>query len=594
MGYLRKFFDNLMFSIKTVKSVSPLYFYIRIAFICVELICSYGMLFLWRNIINTLTVNDEGSLIINSIIATIVAYASLTLFRELLGVATRMFSYRFNDSISFYLDSVMINKTADCDIAFFDSAKLRKTMRLSWRYVLNLQSMSEILFDAISNVTNLVISVTLLSSTNLIIVPIVILTSIPFLIADHRNRKLEMKFNNDNIIHDQKMEYYCDLFINENTRHEIRINQSDEYIIEQYKKVWEAWNKAKEKNVTRRFLNSIMGQMSLYIGEISMYILSVTKLTEGAIAVGDVSYFISLLAQFRGAFTGIFSMFVKYDDVSKKIDAIREFLEMEKPMVEKSGDKEPTNDLEIEFRNVSFKYPGTEKYVLKNCTFKIDQGETFGLVGLNGAGKSTIVKLLLRFYDPTEGSILINGIDIREYEIVKLRKLFGVLFQDYVKYSLSFRENIALSDIENISDSERVLEACRRSRALDFIHGWEKGIDENMTRRFDPNGKELSGGQWQRVSLARAFFRDAPIVLLDEPSAALDPIAEHRIFQDFTDASKGKSAMLISHRLSSITLADKILVLNDGHIIEQGTHKELMEQNGEYARLFNLQAEKYT
>ena len=277
---------------------------------------------------------------------------------------------------------------------------------------------------------------------------------------------------------------------------------------------------------------------------------------------------------------------------SKELNDVRSFVEM-KPLLEKSGTKTPSKNPRIEFKNVSFRYPNAENDVLSHCSFMINPGEVVGLVGLNGSGKSTIVKLLCRFYDPTDGQILIDGIDNKEFDIVKLRALFGVLFQDFVTYSFSLRENVALSDLSRISESEAIKKACDDSNASDFVNGWENGIDEVLTRRFDKQGKELSGGQWQRVSLARAFFRNAPVILLDEPSAALDPIAEHQIFEDFANISQNKSAVLISHRLSSITLSDKILVLEDGHIIEQGSHKDLLEQNGRYAHLFNLQASKY-
>ncbi|MCD8380074.1 MAG: ATP-binding cassette domain-containing protein, partial [Lachnospiraceae bacterium] len=243
--------------------------------------------------------------------------------------------------------------------------------------------------------------------------------------------------------------------------------------------------------------------------------------------------------------------------------------------------------------DVSFHYPGAKTDVLSHCSFTIHRGETVGLVGLNGAGKSTVLKLMCRFYDPTGGRILIDGKDAREYDIVKLRELFGVLFQDYVNYSFTLRENVAMSDLSRIDDTTAVIEACQKSRAYDFISGWKKGIDENMTRRFDPEGKELSGGQWQRVALARAFFRDAPVVFLDEPSASLDPVAEEEIFQEFARLSGGKSAVLISHRLSSITLADRVLVLEDGQIVEEGSHDELIKKGGRYAYLFGLQAGKY-
>ena len=264
-----------------------------------------------------------------------------------------------------------------------------------------------------------------------------------------------------------------------------------------------------------------------------------------------------------------------------------------KPLLDKSGTLKPGKAPCIEFCDVSFHYPNSGQNVLEHCSFKLRWDECVGLVGLNGSGKSTLVKLLCRFYDPTEGKILLDGVDYREYDIHALRALFGVLFQDYVKYSLSLRENVALADVTRMKDDASIINACRKSRASEFIESWEKGLEENMTRRFDPEGRELSGGQWQRISLARAFFKDAPIVLLDEPSAALDPVAENTIFQDFYRLSKNKSSVLISHRLSNIVLADRILVLEDGHIIEQGSHEELMKRNGRYARLFSLQAQKY-
>lgn len=594
MEYLRKFFGNFAFSMKIIKKVSRRYFLIRILFLIAELLISYSSLLLWRNIINALTdfgVSDSTALF-DAIIATIITYVSLILIQKLFDIVKRIFTYKFNDAIHFYLDSVMIEKTADCDLAFFDSPNLKRTMKLSRIYILNLQRMSEIVFEFILKISNLVIAIVLLMSLNWVIVLIIVLSSIPSLIFDFKNRKLDIAFDSDNMIRDQKMEYYCDLFFEENMRQEIQINNSDEYIMHQYDEEWKIWNEAKDENAKKKFLNNTVGKITLFIGELTMYGMSAFKLIDGILAVGDVSYYISLLTQFRNAYMGLFMLFITYDDVSSKVDKIRCFLDMKEP-IEKSGTLIPAQNPRIEFRNVSFRYPNSDHDVLSHCSFIINPGEIVGLVGLNGSGKSTIVKLFCRFYDPTDGQILIDGVDAKEYDIIKLRSLFGVLFQDYVKYSFSLRENIALSDISRVEHDAEILEAVNKSQVSCFIGNWEKGIDENMTRQFDSEGKELSSGQWQRVSLARAFFRDAPIVLLDEPSAALDPVAEHQIFDDFANISKNKSAILISHRLSSITLADKIIVLEDGHIIEQGSHQELIEKNGRYAYLFNLQANKY-
>ena len=230
---------------------------------------------------------------------------------------------------------------------------------------------------------------------------------------------------------------------------------------------------------------------------------------------------------------------------------------------------------------------------MKNCSFTINPHEKVGLVGLNGSGKSTIVKLLFRFYDPDEGRILINGIDAREYDIYELRKLFGVLFQEYVKYDLTLREVIALSNYSEVDNDERLMNACRKSGFDAVIKDWDNGFDSYLGRTLCDDGKDLSGGQWQLLGLARAYFRDSDIVVLDEPSASLDPIAENRIFNQLYDYSEGKCSITISHRLSNTMKADKILVLEKGAIKEQGSHEELMKMQGLYYRLFTIQAKRY-
>ena len=594
MKYLKKFLGNIIFSIETINKVSKRYFFVRVTFLFSELLISYLSLFLWKNIINDLTVYSENNnaVMLTAILITLIMYVTLILIQRIFGVYKKIFTYKFNDAIQFYLDSVMIKKTANCDLAFFDSPNLKRTMRLSRIYILNLQRMSEIVFDFIKHVSSLIIAIVFLASLNWIAVLIILSTSFPSIIVEFKNRKIDLEFDSNNAIHDQKMEYYCDLFFMESARQDIKINHSEKYIMQLYNEEWEVWNDAKEKSEKKKFLNCNVGNVVLFFGECIVYCIAIFMLIQGDLAVGDISYYISLLTNFRSAYTGLFMLFVTYDDVSSKVDMIRNFLETE-AAVEKSGTLIPSMNPIIEFRNVSFSYPNSANLVLNNCSFVINPGEVVGLVGLNGSGKSTIVKLICRFYDPIDGEILIDGINAKEYDIVKLRALFSVLFQDYVKYSFSLRENIALSDISRVECDEQILEAANKSLVSSFIEDWEKGIDENMTRQFDPNGKDLSGGQWQRVSLARAFFRNSPVILLDEPSSSLDPVAENKIFKDFTNLTKDKSALLISHRLSSITLADKILFLENGQIIEQGTHTEMLSIGGKYAQLFSTQANKY-
>ena len=320
--------------------------------------------------------------------------------------------------------------------------------------------------------------------------------------------------------------------------------------------------------------------------------ISVMDVVSKAIGIGDLQYNLSMVSRLRSQSQALMDNVTMFLNNNTRLIELQEFMDIE-PQTEKSGTKLPSENPRIEFCNVSFRYPSSEQYVLKDCSFTIEPHEKIGLIGLNGAGKSTIVKLMFRFYDPEEGVIKLDGVDLKEYDVYAVRRVFGVLFQDYVTYCLPLREIIALSDFGERFNDDKLNKACDISGASEIIRDWEHGFDSVLGRYYADNGKDLSGGQWQLVGLARAYFKDSEYMILDEPSAALDPISEDRIFEQLYHLSEGKSSVTISHRLSNTTLADKILVIGDGHIIEQGSHAELLKQNGKYAHLFNLQASKY-
>ena len=247
----------------------------------------------------------------------------------------------------------------------------------------------------------------------------------------------------------------------------------------------------------------------------------------------------------------------------------------------------------IEFCDVSFRYPGSDHDTIKHFSATIDRGETVVLVGLNGAGKTTLIKLLTRLYDPTDGKILLDGRDIREYDTAALYKIYGIIFQDFGKYAVSVAENIAMSDTDAPIDMERVVRAAKEGSADAFIDALPKKYDTALMRYFEEDGKELSVGQWQKLSVARAFYSDSDILILDEPTAALDAIAEQEIYSQFDNLRRDKTTIFVSHRLSSATVADKILVVENGCLVEQGNHSELMKLGGKYAELFTAQAKRY-
>ena len=309
-----------------------------------------------------------------------------------------------------------------------------------------------------------------------------------------------------------------------------------------------------------------------------------------ALTISSFSVVLSSINSVRDSTMSIAEGFDELSQMALYFQNLRDFFDYEPKIT--NGEKEAEEFQSLEFKNVTFKYPDTSKVILKNVSFKINKGETIAIVGINGAGKSTLVKLLLRFYDPDEGEVLYNGINVKEYNVASLRNAFATVFQDYKNFAVSVNENIMCHEC-NEEEKKLAEKALRQSGAWNKIQSLPKGADTVLTREFEIDGAGLSGGENQKVSAARLFARDFEIAILDEPSSALDPIAEYKMYENLIEVTKNKTAIYISHRLSSAVLSDRIFVLGNGTILESGSHTELMEQNGEYSKMFTLQASSY-
>ena len=313
---------------------------------------------------------------------------------------------------------------------------------------------------------------------------------------------------------------------------------------------------------------------------------------QGGMTMGDCLIVLNSISSISYALSTMVQYLAEFNEHALYIEDVRYFLAYEPTIKEDPSAPEAMRG-DIEFKNVHFKYGGAERESLKGINFRIADGERIALVGRNGSGKTTLVKLLLRLYDPTEGEVTLNGKSAKDYRLSSWRALFGSVFQDFKLFSLSVKENV-LNRLPREGDDEAVTEALKASGAWQKIETLEHGIESTMTREFDDEGVNLSIGEQQKVSLARIFAEKTPFVVLDEPSSALDPIAEHKMFENMIKATEGRSVIFISHRLSSAVLADRVYMMEDGEIIEEGTHRELMEQNGKYAEMFRLQAKNYT
>ncbi|NLE83153.1 MAG: ABC transporter ATP-binding protein, partial [Chloroflexi bacterium] len=324
------------------------------------------------------------------------------------------------------------------------------------------------------------------------------------------------------------------------------------------------------------------------------YIWVIVRTITQVITLGDMTMFLSVFRQSQRSVQSLLESFSRLYENNLYLDNLLDFLAIE-PALEspENGLIAPTPIRDgIRFENVSFMYPGSSRYVLKNINLYIKPGESIALVGLNGAGKTTLIKLLTRLYDPTEGRITLDGIDLREYDMKSLHQRFGVIFQDYVRYQFTVRENIGFGQIEDLDNQERIEDAADKGGADEVVAELPDSYDTVLGRRWN-RGQELSGGQWQKIALSRAFMRKAEVLILDEPTSALDAEAEYEIFLRFRELMEGRVAVLISHRFSTVRMADRIVVLQEGRIVELGSHQELMSRNQAYAHLFNLQAEGY-
>jgi ATP-binding cassette subfamily B protein len=375
---------------------------------------------------------------------------------------------------------------------------------------------------------------------------------------------------------------------------EVKIFGLGPHLAERYHEVSERIYEENKKVAIKRagvgFLLNLVSTGGYY----GAYVVVLLRTLAGAFSVGTFTFLTGSFSRSRMYIEKILQSFTDISEQALFLKDLFEFFEMKPAIQSVRGALPAPRPIRggFEFRDVAFAYPGSSRTVIENISFRLEPQEKIALIGENGAGKTTLVKLLARLYDPTAGQILLDGIDLREYSVEDLRKEIGVIFQDYMRYELLAKENIGFGKIEDLADQARIERAAQKSLAFQVIGKLPLGYDQMIGRRFE-GGVDLSGGEWQKFALARAYMRDAQLLILDEPTATLDARAEYEVFRRFAELTKGRMAVLISHRFSTVRMADRILVLQDGQIREQGTHNQLRALGGRYEELFELQAAGY-
>lgn len=526
----------------------------------------------------------------------IIVFVIPSIFLNIINSFLETQSVLLDTRIDNYLDQQIIKKLTQLDPATFENSEFQNLLAqmegVKGTIAMNIMRITAFIDSAFKFISADVI----VSISFPMFIPIMILATIPsFFSLDQYRQKVWKYFVEERSILVRVSQYIKNLLSQDGTSKEVTIYKTGDVL---YNKV-----KSQQKLYIQKFTKAsesglpsvIITRLIELIAFLYTQLLNLKAVLAGSLGIGQFTLYFQ---QTQNLMFGAHGMLDHYSSINmrnKYIEKYFEFMEKEKiiqsPATLISIPDEPTPP-RIEFKNVSFRYPNTRRYILKNFNLVITPGEKIALVGENGAGKTTLIKLLLRFHDVTEGEITINEIDIKSINLRKWYKDIGALFQDFIKYQFTFKENVYFGNQEQIDNLTLLKEAIKNSGADQYLKDLPNSYDQIVGKMFK-EGIDLSGGQWQKLALARAFFKNAPILILDEPTSAIDAKAEYEIFQHVQELQKDKTVFIISHRFSTVRNADRILVLDEGKIIEEGNHETLMKKKGLYEELFNIQAKGY-
>jgi ATP-binding cassette subfamily B protein len=503
-----------------------------------------------------------------------------------------------NHRLSNHMTLLILRKTGTLDLSFFENAEFYDRLNQvsqdistkPFLMILRLSSLG-------SSIVTVLSLVGLLFQLNWWLALVALIVPVPLFLVDSRYglNKYWMSFWQSPKKRQQW--YLTELLTSDTYNKEIKLFNLASFFTQRYKKLGDEMYQEDRQLQSKYTGIALLWSVLPLLADAGIYLYVALQAVQRRITLGALTQYILAVTNVGQSVQLALSDLSELYEYHLFIKMLFDFLAYE-PRIVAPAQPVPLkaeNDargLSIEFRNVSYTYPGKSEAALKNISFTLHTGESIALVGQNGAGKTTLVKLLTRLYDPSEGEILIEGCNIKEYDPEELRARIGVIFQDYVRYQMKAGENIGIGRVEEMENRALVEVAAGKSGADGVIVGLEEGYDAMLGRRFE-KGVELSGGEWQKIALARAFMRDAPVLILDEPTSALDAQAEYDIFQRFRNLTAERTVIFISHRFSTVRLADRIFVIEQGRMIESGSHHELLDLDGRYAELFNLQAEAY-
>ena len=594
---LGKFFSRLFYVFRLVWETRPWILFVMLFMSVWSGVMPIVSAYINRALLNSLAAAYIGEAAIETVLFLLLMHFVYVFVNSLVRNINTILTRIYGELVVQHIKMMIMNKAKTIDLASFDMPEFYSRLENADREAGHRPiQVLESTFSVMSSIITMVSFIVILAGVSPAAPVIIILLAAPSAVINFIYRKKNVNYIRRRSKERRQMQYYSGLMTNKDMVKEVRMFGLSDILIGSYKEVFDKYFSGLKKlyihegswHIGLSFLSSAVNFF--------LYVFIARRVAGGEFEIGDYSLYTGALSSISGGISNLISTTASIYEGTLFIDNMIAFMNERQtvvPLLAEPLKVKHHAPHEIELRNVSFRYPGTERDVIKNVSLKISAGETVVLVGLNGAGKTTLIKLITRLYDPTEGEILLDGRDIREYDIQDLYSLFGIIFQDFGRYAFSVRQNIAFGDINKEIDQDEIEEAARRSAADVFIDSLPSGYDTPLMRYFEDSGIELSIGQWQKLSIARAFYGDSDIVILDEPTASLDAIAEQEVFNQFDRLRHNKMTIFVSHRLSSATVATKIIVLKNGEVAEIGSHAELMAAEGEYYRLFTTQAQHY-
>ncbi|WP_417603350.1 ABC transporter ATP-binding protein [Owenweeksia hongkongensis] len=518
----------------------------------------------------------------------------LALFSDIINRGITLLDSLLGDLFSNETSVKLIHHAATLDLYQFEDSKFYDKLERARRQTNSRTAlMSQTLTQLQDIITIIFFAVGLIAFKPLLIV-ILFIAIIPSFLGETTFSERSYSLTRSWTPQRRELDYLRYIGASDETAKEIKIFGLQDFISQRFKKLAEEYYQANKKLATSR---ACWGSLLTAIGTVAYYgayVYIVIDTANGDISLGKLTFLAGSFLQMRNMLQSIMNRFSQIAESALYLQDLFDFFELRPQIIPKSSNpKIPDPIIQgFTFENVSFKYPGSERYSLKNLNFHLKAGEKLALVGENGAGKTTLVKLLSRLYEPTEGRILLDGVDLSEYDIMDLRKNVSIIFQDFVKFQLKADENIAIGNINQLQKQDLIEDSADKSLANTVINKLPERYQQFLGKRFE-GGVELSGGEWQKIALARAYMGEAQLMILDEPTSALDARAENEVFIRFSELITGRTAVLISHRFSTVRMADRILFLENGELLELGSHDQLLEKDGKYAALFKLQAKGY-